>query len=143
MDGNNFYNQQPDNAASYNNNAYGTTAEYVDATTDEPKKGKGLGITAMILGIASLVLTLVSCCFPILWIFTGILAIVGIVFAIISFAKKSGKGMGVAGLLCSIATIIVIIVGTVLSILMAMGMLTLPTMFGAAYYTPTYYDYNY
>lgn len=63
-------------------------------TAEEPKKnsGKGLGIAAMIVGLASIL-----CCPG-----GSILGIIGIILAIICMAKKSGKPFSIVGLITSI-----------------------------------------
>ena len=67
----------------------------------EPKKkGSGLSIAAMVLGIVGLVL---SC------IYIGVLpCAIGLIFAIIAMVNKSsGKGMAIAGLVTSIVGIVI------------------------------------
>ncbi len=75
--------------------------------------GAGLGIASMVLGIVALVL---SCC---LYFISIPCAIIGIILAFVSLSgKKDGKGMAIAGLVCSIVSLIpaaiVIISGTAL-----------------------------
>lgn len=67
----------------------------------QPNPGLGLGIASMVMGI----LGVLGCWIPIVNIFTGILAIIGIILAAISIKKTplgSSKGMAIAGLVCSI-----------------------------------------
>ena len=62
-----------------------------------PKKGRGFAVTAMVLGICSI-------CFA--GVIGILLAITGLIFAIIALKKckgpASGRGMAIAGLVCSI-----------------------------------------
>ena len=84
MDGNNM---------NYQNNTYQQPAP--------AQPGKGFGIASMVLGIIALLVTLLSCCLPFMLILSGLLGLLSIVFGIIAIAKKGGKGMGIAGLICS------------------------------------------
>lgn len=84
-----------------------------------PKQSAGLAIASMVLGIVALVF---SCCLPVV---TFICALVGVILGAVSLAKKKGgKGMAIAGLVCSILALIpaiVVLVGGA-SLLAAMGM---------------------
>lgn len=63
--------------------------------------GAGLGIASMVLGIVALVL---SCCF---YYISIPCAIIGVILAAVSLhGKKAGKGMAVAGLVCSIISLV-------------------------------------
>lgn len=65
------------------------------------QKSSGLSIASMVCGIVGLVL---SCCVPYLPL---ILGIVGLVLGAISLRKQAGgKGMAIAGIVCSIITLI-------------------------------------
>lgn len=80
---------------------------------NESGGGAGFAITSMVLGIVALV---TSCCIPYL---PALLALLGVIFAGVSLSgKKAGKGMAIAGLVCSIIslvpTIIVIVSGAAL-----------------------------
>lgn len=83
-------------------NAYSYEAPvYEGATASEPKKLIGLSIASMVLGILSIV-----CCW--IWYLGGFFALVGLVLGIISMVKKcSGKGMAVAGIICSAIGLII------------------------------------
>ncbi len=75
--------------------------------------GAGLSIASMVLGIVALVL---SCC---IYYISIPCAVVGIVLAIISLkGQRDGKGMAIAGLVCSIVSLIpaifVIVMGAAL-----------------------------
>ena len=66
-----------------------------------PSGGPGLAIASMVLGIVALV---VSCCFYYLSIPC---AIIGAILGFISLASgKKGKGMAIAGVVCSIVSLI-------------------------------------
>ena len=63
--------------------------------------GSGLGIASMVLGIVALVF---SCC---LYYVSLPCALVGLILGAVSLAKKKpGKGMAIAGLVCSIISIV-------------------------------------
>lgn len=65
------------------------------------QKNSGLAIASMVCGIVGLVL---SCCVPYLPL---VLSIVGLVLGVISLRKQAdGKGMAIAGVVCSIITLI-------------------------------------
>lgn len=86
---------------------------------NESSGGSGLAIASMVLGILALV---TSCCIPYL---PALLALLGVIFAGVSLSgHKAGKGMAIAGLVCSIIslipTIIVIVAGA--SIMSTLGM---------------------
>lgn len=86
------------------------------------KKSVGLAVASMVCGIVGLVL---SCCVPYLPI---VLGIVGLVLGAVSLRKQAGgKGMAIAGIVCSIITLVpavlMIVAGaSLLSSLSAMGM---------------------
>lgn len=64
----------------------------------------GFAIASLVLGI----LSIVCCC---AWYISGIFAILGIVFSIIVLTKnKPGRGMAIAGLVCSAIGIIIAVV---------------------------------
>lgn len=71
--------------------------------------GAGFGITSMVLGIIALV---TSCC---LYYVSIPCAVLGVIFAAVSLrGHKDGKGMAIAGLVCSIVSLIpaiIVIVG--------------------------------
>lgn len=78
-----------------------------------PAPTSGCAIASMVLGIIAL---LSSCCF---YYFSIPCAILGVILAGVSLAgRKSGKGMAIAGLVCSIISlvpaVIVIAAGTTL-----------------------------
>ncbi|MCO5997588.1 DUF4190 domain-containing protein [Actinoallomurus rhizosphaericola] len=64
---------------------------------------RGLGIAALVLGIAGL-LTLLLCGIGV------ILAIVGLVIGIVAVVQRNGRGMAVAGIVLSAVTLIIAIV---------------------------------
>ena len=81
--------------------------------------GAGIGIASMVLGIVSLVL---GCCFPYISIPC---ALIGVILAAVSLGgHKDGRGMAIAGLVCSIISLIpavIVIIGGA-SMLSSMGM---------------------
>lgn len=67
----------------------------------EPQGSSGMAVASMVLGILALVL---SCCVPYV---PFILALLGVILGAVSLAKKlGGKGMAIAGLVCSIISLI-------------------------------------
>lgn len=81
--------------------------------------GAGIGIASMVFGIVSLVL---GCCFPYISIPC---AVIGVILAAVSLGgHKDGRGMAIAGLVCSIISLIpavIVIIGGA-SMLSSMGM---------------------
>lgn len=72
----------------------------------------GLAITSLVLGIVAL---LVVCCVSVWWV-SVLCAIAGIVFGVLSLGRHmGGKGMAIAGIVCSIVAlvteIVILIVG--------------------------------
>lgn len=64
----------------------------------------GLAITSLVLGVVAL---LIVCCVSIWWL-TVIVAFLGIVFGAVSLAKHmGGRGMALAGMICSIAALVI------------------------------------
>lgn len=87
---------------------------------ENTRGGAGLAIASMVLGIISLVF---GCCFPYVTFFTAVL---GVIFAGIALAKHTqGKGMAVAGLVCSIISLVpaIIILATGASIMSTAGLM--------------------
>lgn len=78
----------------------------------------GLGIASMVLGIVSVVLM----CWPYISIPT---AIVGLILGALGSKKTAGRGMAIAGLVCSLITLAIdiIILATGASILSNLGVL--------------------
>lgn len=70
--------------------------------TELPHRRGGLGVAALVLGIAAL-LTLLLCGLGVL------LAIAGLIVGIIAWARDSGRGMAVAGLVLSSVTLLIAI----------------------------------
>ncbi len=91
--------------------------------------GKGLGIASMILGILSIV---GLCCTA---VGGAPFSIAGLVTGIIGMkqAKESGlkNGMALAGVICSVISLALLLVGAVLYILYVFGLLGLAAMSGS------------
>lgn len=74
------------------------------------QENQGFAIASMVLGIISLV----CCCLG--WI-SAIMAILSIIFGVITLVKKKpGKGMAIAGIICSSFAIVIYIVLVVISL---------------------------
>ena len=107
---NNYQNNNYQNNA-YQNNAYQSNP-YQNTTVEETQKSESnpLAVVSLVLGIVSIVL---GCCTG--WV-GSLFGIGGVVCAIV--AKKKGKsGMATAGLICSIAGIVVGILLTIVIVL--------------------------
>lgn len=83
-------------------------------TNSTPEGGAGMAIASMVLGIVALLL---SCCF---YYVSIPCAIIGVILAGVSLkGGKPGRGMAIAGLVCSIISLIpailVIVTGAALS----------------------------
>ena len=109
----NGYEQQPNQNMgndSYSGNGSWNNAGYQDINRQGSSKStfspSGFSIASLVLGI----LSLVCCCF---WYVSGIFAVLGLIFSIIVLVKhKPGKGLAIAGLICSaIGLIIAVIMG--------------------------------
>jgi len=78
----------------------------------QPKAGNGTAITALVLGIASIV-------FSVLSFFDAVFVVLGLIFSLIAISETktrgtSGRGMAIAGLIC---TIVGAVLATVFSVL--------------------------
>ncbi len=92
---------------------------YVTQGPQQPKKSIGLAVASMVLGIVSIVF---SCCFVYISIPCGI---VGLILGAISIAtKKGGKGMAIAGIVCSIVSLAVTIIAAAVGASMYYDMLS-------------------
>lgn len=80
------------------------------APAPEPPK-KGIGITAMVLGIVALVFAFI----PIVGFLSFVLGPIAVVIGIIAFVKRRGRGQGIAGVITGALSFIVAIVGVALT----------------------------
>lgn len=74
-------------------------------------QGVGLGIASMVLGIVSIVLSCV-------WYVCVPAGVVSIILAIVQMIKNEKKGMAIAGIICSV-------IGIILAIVMVLGAVAL------------------
>lgn len=65
---------------------------------------KGLAIASLVLGIIGII----GCWIPVLNLFNGIFAFIGLILGIIAIVKKQG-GMAIAGLVTSIISLVIVI----------------------------------
>jgi len=79
-----------------------------DNNQNPQDQSNAFGIASMVCGI----LSIVTCCF---WYIGVILAIVSIVLGILQIRKNQKKGMAIAGIVCSIVTIVLVIITLVLN----------------------------
>ena len=100
---NDYYNQTSQNQG---NPYYNTSSSQGQYYGNQPATEKpcGMAIAGMVLGI----LSMVCCC---IWYISGILAILALIFSIITIVKKKpGKGMAIAGVICGAIGLIIAIV---------------------------------
>lgn len=115
-------------------NQFATPASSYQAVT-APKKDK-TGIAFAIISLVCGILGLICCC--LLGIWSLIITIPGLVLGIVSLIKKfAGKGMAIAGVICSGLAIVLAIV---LAIFSALGLSYLNDYMDDLGYS---YDYNY
>lgn len=133
MDGQNFQNEQNTSegvqTTETTNNYQDYTANVQPAQTvvDAPQQNSTLAIVSLVLGIISI---LCGCCFA--WI-GCLFGIGGIVCAVLS--NKNGKsGLATAGLICSIAGIVVGLVITVLGAVLSVALLDELNELNSGYY---------
>ena len=105
----------------------------VGYTAEPAKKKLGFAITALVLGI----LSVICCCFGLGWV----TAIPGIIFGVIAIAKKhDGKGCSIAGIICSAIAIVAAIVSLIITIAFGASMPSLMESIEDSYST-SYDDY--
>lgn len=96
-----------------------------------------MGVAALVLGIISIVMSFIPFCNY----FLIIPALVGIILGICDIIGKRKKGekrgIGIAGLILSIISIVIIVVET---ILMVFGVIALNDSYNKSIMTPTYYN---
>ena len=109
MDGNQFDNQnQAPTQPNTNQQQYREVHVYHQAASVS-KPGEGFGVASLVLGIIALVLNLTICCIPPIFILTIILVLLSIIFGFIGIGKKGGRGQGVAGVICSVVAVLIVI----------------------------------
>lgn len=104
-------------------NSAPTQYNYSEDTTAEDKRkdntAHDLALASMILGIVSIVSSLICCCSIVAWVVSIICAIVGIVLGVIAKDSKGKReGMAIAGI---ISSIVAIVISVILLILLAIG----------------------
>lgn len=120
MDGQNFQNEQNTTESvqptetTNNYQDYTYNVQPVQTVVDEPKQSNTLAIVSLVLGILAIVC---GCCLA--WV-GCLFGIGGIVCAVLS--KKNGKsGMATAGLICSIAGIVIGLLITVMAVVFSIA----------------------
>ena len=140
MDGNKM------NTASNIIGTQGTGSTTGAQVTGQNKPGKGPGIASMVLGIIALITTLLSCCLPFGYLLAAILGLLSIIFGIVAIAKKRGKDMGVAGIICSVVGLLFAILYFVFVFLITAGVIAIPASMleymENSGYLEEYYDYD-
>lgn len=76
--------------------------EYPETPPAVPAK-KGLGITAMVLGIIAVVIAFI----PVLGVGGFILGLVAVVLGIVAVIKRKGRGQGIAGIITGVLSLII------------------------------------
>lgn len=85
--------------------------QYNQYNTDSREESQGFGIASLICGILAIVTCCCSCpCAP--------LAIVSIVLGILQISKGTGKGMAIAGIICSAVGLVLMIICLVFTIVL-------------------------
>lgn len=83
--------------------------QYNQYNTDSREESQGFGIASLICGILAIVTCCCSCpCAP--------LAIISIVLGILQISKGTGKGMAIAGIICSAVGLVLMIICLVFTI---------------------------
>lgn len=102
--------QSQDNNYGYSNN------EPYNNYVPEPEDGPGFSIAGMVCGILSIVL---CCCNQYV---SGILSIVGLVLSIMALKQhRPGRGMAIAGVVCSAIGLIIALILVIFSVYMLMN----------------------
>lgn len=120
---------------NYGNDANNTnnTNNYQDYTNmqyqapygqEEPPKTNGMQIASLVLGILGIP---ACCCYGVPGVLFGV---IGLILAILGNRKIGGRGVGVAGLVCSIIAIILGILATIYYAYIIQGLLTGEGPFG-------------
>ena len=110
MDGQNFQNDQN------NYQDYTTNVQPTQAVVEEPKQTNVLAIVSLVLGRLAIVC---GCCLA--WV-GCLFGIAGIICAVLS--KKNGKsGLATAGLICSIAGIVLGLAITIFSVVFSVALM--------------------
>ncbi len=103
---------------SNNNDTQGTGGynpqDFGYSSAPEPEK-KGMSIASLVLGICGFI----AWCIP---LFGYPVTIVGIILGVIGM-KKGGKGMAIAGIVCSAISLVLTVINSVAGVLLATGML--------------------
>lgn len=109
QNGNGYYNQSQNTYPSQSGDGFRQSNDGFNRVNNqsyqnyvpEPEEGPGYAIAGMVFGI----LSILCCCQPFI---AGVLAIVGMVFSIIVLKdRKPGKGMAIAGVVCSSIGIVI------------------------------------
>lgn len=117
-------NYNGDYNGNYNGNYNGGYNDgYYDAPAVQPKPAPdGMGIASMVLGIVSLILTGDF----------AILAVVGLILGVISYKKtktdKGSSGFAIAGIITSVINLVIVIVGGLISAIVAVVCFLLPAL---------------
>ena len=120
MDGQNFQNEQNTTESVQTTvttdfyQDYTANVQPAQTVVEEPKQSNTLAIVSLVLGILAIVC---GCCFA--WI-GCLFGVGGIVCAVLS--KKNGKsGLATAGLICSIAGIVIGLLVTILAVVFSVA----------------------
>ncbi len=126
MDNNNMnnknmnYNNMNYNNIDYNNMNY-NTADYNNLNYNQPpqhSESAGCGIASMVLGILAL-------CLSCLYYISIPCAIIGVILGAVGIKRHAGRGMAIAGLICSIVSLVpaIIIISAGASVMSSLSFL--------------------
>lgn len=120
-----YFGQQQDKSAEQTDTEqttfyqdYTSQNAYEAPESTEPQGANGFQIASLVLGIIGMPL---CCCYGIVGLFFGIL---GLIFAIIGNKKSGSNGIGIAGLICSIISIVLGLIMLVYMILIFSAVFT-------------------
>ncbi|MHC8606926.1 hypothetical protein ACW4FP_04635 [Paenarthrobacter ureafaciens] len=86
-----------------------TASSPVDPNYNQPAKGNGFGITALVLGIVAVVFSII----PILGFIAFVLGPLAVIFGVIGLTRKfTKKGTSITGLILGVVSVIVAIIVT-------------------------------
>lgn len=111
---NGFNNNVNPGGNTWNNSGYqDMNGQGASRSTFNPS---GFSIAGLVFGI----LSLVCCCF---WYVSGIFAVLGLIFSIIVLAKhKPGRGLAIAGVICSAIGLVIAVIMGIMVIYIGMNM---------------------
>lgn len=74
-----------------------------------PAQTNGLAVAALVVGISAIVIGLFTAWIPVINFLPLMIGIVGVVLGVLGMKGPTGKGMSIAGLVCSTITIAIVV----------------------------------